>query len=211
MPVVNWGDVPTWVSAIAAIGALVAAIVAGRTAKRIFLLELARDKDATEEKKRSQATHISAWAKWTKTNVGHNLPMLIIRNASDLPVYDVQFDLVDQLNVVLSSEHQDVLAPSEQPVELALVISADRRAGLSEAKGQSLRVRLSFRDSSGTAWMRETDGSLYQVVSDASARERRPQRSQSGPVMLENKPDLVVPPVQEKSTVEVNLQDRPKQ
>jgi hypothetical protein len=75
--------IATWVSAVATIGLLIAAVVAGLQARALFVQE--RD----ERLERSQASKVAAWTA-TRTKAGSDLFGLCIQNASELPVTNLQ-------------------------------------------------------------------------------------------------------------------------
>jgi hypothetical protein len=74
--VIASGDAATWVGSVAAVGALIAAVVAGWQATRLYHIERGRDQQAEIERqaraaaeRRMQATRVTAWvATTTGTN-----------------------------------------------------------------------------------------------------------------------------------------------
>jgi hypothetical protein len=88
---VDWGDVPTWVGALTTIGALIAA---GWLVK----VELGRDRRTTEASARAQqADLVASWNDQVDSD-----SWAVVRNGSQLPIYDVYVDLFDWSGV----EHQ---------------------------------------------------------------------------------------------------------
>ncbi len=80
---IDWGDVPTW---LAFIGAALAVFYTRRT----LLIEQARDEERREDQRREQAAKFAAWC--TDRARRDELQWhggLILRNASEVPVYDV--------------------------------------------------------------------------------------------------------------------------
>ncbi len=88
---------PAWITAFAAVGALVAATAAGFTAKRLYDIEVARDRDRDAAHERRQADRVAAWVSWTDhpevaltvADGRKERAHLALRNDSTLPVYDV--------------------------------------------------------------------------------------------------------------------------
>jgi hypothetical protein len=108
-PQARWGDVATWVLAATTFLAFVAAGAAALVAYRLLVVENQRDAAAATERKarldaekRAQAEKIAAWygtwrlkggfASPTGTGIVIDPPVwgATLRNASDLPVYDVR-------------------------------------------------------------------------------------------------------------------------
>lgn len=54
-------DFPSWISALTAVGALVAAVWAGLTAKRLYVIESHRDEDQAFLRRSAAAQLVSAW------------------------------------------------------------------------------------------------------------------------------------------------------
>ncbi|WP_261164341.1 hypothetical protein [Microbacterium sp. Marseille-Q6965] len=91
------------VAAVAALGALGAAIVAARHTKKLLRTESERDEHAAVERKRAVARRVSAWvavaaqAPATDEATGqkpNHVYGVIVSNASDEVVYDVQVDVI---------------------------------------------------------------------------------------------------------------------
>ena len=166
MTSLDWGDVPTWIAALSTVGALVAAIVAGRAAWRLLGLEATRDRNAFADKKTVQASRVSAWAKWERSAEGaesdYDIPLLSVRNASDLPVYAVLLELFNSRDQLVSTERVDVLPPTDGPIDLPHVVSDAEHSALQGDYGSKLQVKITFRDASGRTWVRQVDGLLYQ-------------------------------------------------
>lgn len=96
---VQWGDVPTWVSAAGTVMALIFAAVAAVMAKRVYTIESRRDqqneidrRERDEQKRAEQASRVSAWYAAEKAESGELTWGAVIRNASELPVYDVNVE-----------------------------------------------------------------------------------------------------------------------
>src|SRR5689334_11831407 len=96
----DWGDVPTWVQAIATLLALIAAGAAASAAWQVLAVERKRDVDRqqVEDERRAaeargQADRVAAWPSTSPTEQNAPPPPqqgVSIRNASELPVYNVR-------------------------------------------------------------------------------------------------------------------------
>lgn len=103
---IDWGDAPTWLSAIVSAAALGAATMAGVAARNTWRLEHERDLARQDSEKAAQASLVAAypgwghelaraegWLRkdggWEDPSFGYDCPAVLVRNASELPVYDV--------------------------------------------------------------------------------------------------------------------------
>lgn len=59
---INWGDFPSWVTAVATVLALVAASYAAWRTGKIVTIELGRDRQREQDEERRQASQVAAWA-----------------------------------------------------------------------------------------------------------------------------------------------------
>lgn len=167
---VSWGDVPTWISAVVSLLALTAAAVAAVQAARVYQLERSRDlRTEAELKKRalidkqSQAAQVCAWTAEVRDRVDAAPAVLLaIRNASDLPIYDLVVSVLEN-GAPLESVEFPVLPPTDEPARRPLASASVERRGT-----DLLAVRLDFRDSSGTNWVRNESG----VLSERSPAKR---------------------------------------
>jgi hypothetical protein len=157
---IAWGDVPTWIAGVVAGLTLAAAIVAAVMTARVYQLERNRDlyadadrAEAAERDLRSQAALVSAWL---DTSAPRRVPAVLIRNASDLPVYSCSLLLQGSDGLKLIAELQ-VVPPTSQPVELPAVnLPTDEHASTSP-------VTLRFTDARGMTWQRDLSGELSRV------------------------------------------------
>jgi hypothetical protein len=92
----DWGDVPTWIGAVATMLAFIAAWVAARAAWRVLELERTRDRLRREVEDRVQADRVAAWPSLGPSNPDDpDSPEVwgaTVRNASELPVYQVKVE-----------------------------------------------------------------------------------------------------------------------
>jgi hypothetical protein len=165
---VDWGDVPTWVGSVSATFALLGAFMAVWQATKVYKLERARDEETRLERvdrertdRRKQAARVSAWLDQVRSQRSETLPIyaFAVRNASDLPVYDVRLStsMVTEQSVMAEAEdHILVLPPSDSP---RLVPILDCKEGSSPASGVLLR----FTDAAGVRWERNMMGVLKEI------------------------------------------------
>jgi arabinogalactan oligomer / maltooligosaccharide transport system substrate-binding protein len=176
----QWGDVPSWLSAGVTLAALVFAVVAVVVARRTYRLESGRDLVNAEARqqqdlfvRRSQAALVSAW--WAKEDGHQDRPRdpswaVHLRNASDAPVYKAH------LTVMGMGEHArrkalelSVVPPTQAPTIHAVKIPTARGDRERDSLGHPLseyRVSLRFTDSAGVRWIRDEYGSLRELERD---------------------------------------------
>lgn len=83
-------EIADWISAVAAFGALIAAVWAARVSKRLYQIEVDRDVVAAERSEREQASAIAAWCVYfTHDPDSEHKRGLQLHNSSDSPVFDV--------------------------------------------------------------------------------------------------------------------------
>lgn len=158
---INWGDAPTWVGAVGTVFAIGAAVYAGLQAKRVYLIEKARDQQQLLESRGAQAASISAWVDWSHiSSGGGKMPVVVLQNASRLPVYDLRVQVLDGSATVLATEHFPTLPPSPEPKKRAIVLAHQQE----DSPQQPLEVTLAFRDASGLRWTRDTAGIIKEVI-----------------------------------------------
>lgn len=85
-----WGDVPTWLSSLGGIGALIAATIAARASLDVLRIESGRDTDAADKEERAQADLVAAWLD-RKSEDGPSPGFrgwhIVVANASKVPVH----------------------------------------------------------------------------------------------------------------------------
>lgn len=166
-----WGDIPTWL-------ATAAATAAGAVAYRVYQVEKQRDLVSDEERRGAQAAKIAAWYGFVLQDVTRRRENSVqqdtesepvwgafLRNASDLPVYDV----IVTYKYPSSGEQVDnvvevVLPPNDAPIHLTIreatlrLFSPDPRADAYH------RVEIKFTDSQGARWHRDLRGQLKEIA-----------------------------------------------
>jgi hypothetical protein len=176
-----WGDVPTWVLAALTLLAFVAAAFAGVVAYDLLRVENRRDAQAAGADLRAQAGKVAAWYGFWRTEItysggaGSGPPSwphwgAVIRNASDLPVYDVRVTFC--VAVILppgpgprwqveerysSREPILVIPPGEEKTEIPADVREREAQGGNEPKWL---VGILFTDADGRRWQRAPSGQL---------------------------------------------------
>lgn len=163
---VQYGDLPTWISAVASLAALAFAAAATVAAIRVYRIESGRDRIAAaetrqreEQARRSQAVLVSGW--WGGDPHGRRPRAgALIRNASDAPVYQVTISVLDPVVPDSSATLSvPVVPPSETP---GFYPVPDAGPGSAAVQGEQ-RVELSFTDAAGLRWLRDQRGRLSEV------------------------------------------------
>jgi hypothetical protein len=184
MPI-DWGSVPDWLAGGGATAALLwarkAAIAAARTDERQGIQLAAFEQD----RKRAQAERVAVWFDYTRDNKAHH--RLVMRNASNLPVYE----LLIWINVVVG----DVRAPKElseqdsrfitryvyclPPNETVTESLDEAPVGVPLYSDTERFTQYVFRDSSGSYWKRPSGAALLGITPEEDRRLRTEVRLRS--------------------------------
>jgi hypothetical protein len=167
----DWGDVPTWLAFIAAVAAGIAAVFLYKTELERDRIAAADRRAQAEEARRSQANKVAAWYVARTATYGDNVRLpgfmlfgAMIRNASDLPIYDVY---VTFYQVTHSSVAGKWGVIEVAPAKLALrvvppgeteLVNAPETMGAGDQ--QRFVVGIEFRDAAGGRWERDAMGQL---------------------------------------------------
>ena len=171
-PQIQWGDVPTWLGALATVAAVVGAFWVVR-------IEIARegrtealDLERRAKDRAAQAMQVAAWPVIRPTvGSGGSVPRVLIRNASTLPVYEVN-----------ATPHRDHTQLNDCPITDFLPPGEDVLVGFSngaldygrDGDGNDVwdpsavrrtRIALRFRDAAGVWWSLDADGHLSEYGS----------------------------------------------
>ena len=180
----NWGDVPTWITALATILALIAAVWAVRASWSVLRLEQQREDRAekAEEERREQvhrAAQADAVAGWIHRldAVYHDVAGTLetppiwgakIVNVSLLPVYDVKVGFHRPNGRRLADVDYGLLPPGETFVASPVNLAIEDPVGPGNEK--SVRVEVEFRDTAGRVWLRDRYGLLTLVQTNQYIR-----------------------------------------
>lgn len=88
------GTPAEWLSALAALGALVAAVWAGMIARRLYGIERARDRARVASERRRDAALVHAWTACWFDDQGVRYDGLVISNTSSNPVFGMVVESV---------------------------------------------------------------------------------------------------------------------
>ncbi|WP_191838919.1 sugar ABC transporter substrate-binding protein [Catellatospora chokoriensis] len=159
-----WGDVPSWVAAVATVFALAFAAVAAQAALRTYRIESERDRVDAESRRaqddylrRTQAALVSAW--WGESPDQPGVWGAHLRNASGAPVYQVYCTVVDADD---DAEERRIHHPVVPPGTVAQFSGLVRPAEVPVLEPVR-RVKVSFTDSAGIRWLRDQYGRLIEL------------------------------------------------
>ncbi|PPI54283.1 hypothetical protein [Rathayibacter toxicus] len=175
----SWAE---WLSAVATIGALVAASWAAVVSRRLFGIESRRDDVATHRERQEQATRIAAWCVRRDIGDEHGRRGLAVRNVSDSPVFDLEVRSTystgkEQKPVELRPLTLAVLPPGDFvtfghgqygwnfPVERSTV--TELLSPITKNPGWRV-IEITFTDAHGIRWRRE-GGSLTEIAHAAQS------------------------------------------
>jgi hypothetical protein len=155
---------------------LVAAIVAGIVAYKIWRIETQRDTEATTERERAQAAAISSWAYLhTGPSAGHEQTRAVVSNASREPAYDVTVRLVQGAKnwshtyavlppgASLDVDVDDPELGARIDVEVGASVSGPDALVFAISRGTSYVVEMTFRDANNVEWKRDGTGRLHKI------------------------------------------------
>lgn len=164
----DWGDIPTWVSAIGTLVALAFAAVAARSAIKVYEIESRRDRVHADERKRqlefvrrAQAAMVSAWWGTQTGSDGVSRWGAFVRNASETPIYQTRVSVVKVFEPDISDSFGiSVLPPTADPAFYPSTVWVSSAA---ERDVPDFRVEMTFTDSVGIRWIRDQQGKLAEV------------------------------------------------
>lgn len=154
----DWKSIPDWLSALSSLGALAFAAIAAIAAMRVYRIESSRDEANAElrrkqeaDERRTQAALVSAWWGHDERHWG-----VFVRNASETPVYDAKFSVLD-VHDPNASERFDlaVVPPASEP--------ALHTAEVRGRHPEHCRVEVTFTDAAGRRWIRDRQGQLHEL------------------------------------------------
>lgn len=162
--------VAEWISALATVGALVAATVAGRSAKRLYDIESERDRVAAASREAAAARLMNAWTAIhapdvSKPKIGRH--GLVVSNAGEGAVFDVTVCSDDHTGKAQHPMHLHVLPPGEyfvlRETQHLWGYPAPARAQVGMIRPISNRkewrvTSIAFMDSAGLRWRRDASG-----------------------------------------------------
>jgi arabinogalactan oligomer / maltooligosaccharide transport system substrate-binding protein len=160
---VNWGDIPTWISSLAGLLALVFAAAAVIWTRRMFRIESDRDRvDAVERRaqrdfaRRGQAALVSAWWGARESNGEWGAH---VRNASEAPVYQAHLTVLNPDDPASAAKIELPVLPPSEAASFHPVV--DHTVGDREFE---CRTTLTFTDAAGVRWQRDAYGRLVELA-----------------------------------------------
>jgi hypothetical protein len=162
----EWSAIGSVVQAVATVAAFAAAGYAVWLEKRG---ERRRDAEAIAERERArrrQASLVGAWLGPTVVTTvnGWRHDTLLVKNSSDLPVYELTCRLIVPSSH--SSGNPVVALPPGDTLTMDVPNTSPGEAGIDRREARCLWV--SFVDASGTMWYRSAAGELVEQVGNAS-------------------------------------------
>jgi hypothetical protein len=166
----EWGDIPTWISAVATLGLLIGAIITaiyavrafGEQSKEVAILAKQNDRDVAE-RHRDQGARVYTVVEDNRPRYAHPYGI----NGSDFPVYGAQLWQAGPGG--LSDPGDTVMIP---PGGRAM---DGRDISYLDALANTV---LTFRDAAGAQWIRMPDGNLKeQECGPARQHPRRPRQA----------------------------------
>lgn len=170
-PVSEW---PAWMEAGATLAAVGAAIVAGFYAARAFRLEFQRERRWEETQRSAQASLVAAWPGGSGMSTEnhqayYNSLSATIRNASELPVTDVQLNFYmitdsrqEDDGALIAGYKTDYIPPSTAvPINITPLKPSEGGVVIAHEKRPKVMVELTFRDTSSVEWIRTVRNELY--------------------------------------------------
>jgi arabinogalactan oligomer/maltooligosaccharide transport system substrate-binding protein len=169
----DWGDVPTWLSTVSSLLALIFAAVAVILARRTFDIESRRDQ-ATALDRRAQnarerqslATLVSAWWGTSTSSVGATEAGAFVRNGSGSPAYHAYLTVHAPVGAA-EPETVKVRLPVIPPSDVAdFHLVPGESAATTSVRASDRQVSLTFTDAAGVRWWRDRHGLLHELPSE---------------------------------------------
>jgi hypothetical protein len=174
------GDLPTWIQAVATVLALIAASIAAVAAWRVLEVERRRDDErrqfederrATDE--RTQAERVAAWPSLVRSDPADPASPAewsgTIRNASDLPVYQVGIEFEPIGGGGLTVYMFEVVPPGSWSLNRDRVLypggELQVRQEVGDLPDRTFVIALRFTDAANRVWRRDRYGVLTRVES----------------------------------------------
>ena len=172
---IQYGDFATWALVLITILAVLSAL-------RVVQIEGSRDRVVREEKRRSQASLVAAWA--VKRTDRPEVPALdlyhveiVCHNGSSQPIYDVStylfvtgisIDFKDGIGLIPPVSHVTLPIPPSDLQSSMRWIGPNELLTNEQAEDAvaELRVEMRFTDAENRRWSRGRDGRLIQYKSE---------------------------------------------
>jgi hypothetical protein len=159
----NASDVATWIEALATLAAAGFAFTAWRQAKSLHRIEAERDRERHVSEERAAADAVAAWAVWDNSRKVWGARVV---NKGSVPVYGVHVIFRHHdTGAVMADLRRHLVPPTAEGVMLEWPREAYANAiGLEDRGVQDTPVELTFSDTTGRRWRRDSvSGSLTLV------------------------------------------------
>lgn len=166
--VVALGSLADIITALTAIGALIAAVAGAKHASRLFIVEARRDEAAATRERQSQASKVFAWV---ASRIGDRATFgVVVVNSSKQAIYDVEVRVSDGHAKERRAVSLTILPPGAYYLEESteaygwefasrLRSFDDEIRPVTKSKHRGI-LGMSFRDSSNLKWVRDDRGIL---------------------------------------------------
>lgn len=162
----QWGWNPDSIAAITTVLAALAAAFAGYYAWGAYKLERDREKRSSEKLKRQQAEMVSAWSVVREGDDGEFHVELLVQNLASAPIYEVRLGL-EIGGPCFYAGWARIVPPSVRDPLLVPVAKNGHETWRKWVKGRATKaapyVELTFCDTAGTWWHRDTRGALVEI------------------------------------------------
>ncbi len=154
--VINWGDVPTWVSAIGSIATLLIALW-------LLYVDLKDRREAKGNLDSADARKVSAWYEPSKTGI-----TIFVQNMSEEPVYYLVVNVGNadsNLNTFPdpSNRHMDIMFGTLGPLQKQDYKITDERYFSGSHFPDIANIAVEFTDCKGVHWRRFETGELRKI------------------------------------------------
>ena len=167
---VEFGSVADIVTALTAIGALVAAILGAKHAGRLFAVEAKRDEDSAARERQAQASQVFAWVASRIVDDEAVAYGAVVVNSSEQAIYDVTARVTGANGVERRPITLTILPPGAYYLEeredafgwdfaSRLRSFEEEIRPVTKSKKRSI-TGMAFRDSSNLTWRRDESGML---------------------------------------------------
>lgn len=171
---VNLGSLADIITALTAIGALIAAIIGAQHAGRLFAVEAKRDESAAARERQAQASQVFAWVASRIVNDEAVAYGAVVVNSSEQAIYDVMVRVTGGNGIERRPITLTILPPGayyleESPEAYGWEFASRLRSfdeeirPVTKSKKRTI-AGMWFRDSSNLTWTRDETGILEAQV-----------------------------------------------
>lgn len=164
------GSLADVITALTAIGALIAAILGAKHAGRLFAVEAKRDESTAARERQSQASQVFAWVASRIVDDEAKAYGAVVVNSSEQAIYDVTVRVTGASGVERRPIELTILPPGAYYLEESAEAYAWEFASRLRSFDEEIRpvtkskkrtiAGMRFRDSSNLVWARDETGML---------------------------------------------------